>query len=236
MPWVKFDDQFTAHRKVCGLTDAEFRLHVEAIFWCARNLTDGLVADSELELVTRLRQARKHAAGLVVRGVWVATDGGWRIHDYLEYQPPKERVIADRQAQAERQRKWRERRNGVTDTVTNDVTNGGSSSVTNAAPSRPVPSRKNKPSSPAALSDEDPAWLEFWTTYPRRVGKPAARKAWAKAVRTTDPATIIAAAKSYAQQRLGQDAQFTAHPATWLNGERWADERPSPPSSGWWNN
>jgi hypothetical protein len=33
MTWVRFDDQFPIHRKMTGLSDAAFRLHVLAIFW-----------------------------------------------------------------------------------------------------------------------------------------------------------------------------------------------------------
>jgi hypothetical protein len=65
---------------------------------------------------------------------------------------------------------------------------------------------------------------EFWACVPKKVGKGQAVKAWKTALKKADAFTIINAMRSYAQQREGQDAQFTAHPATWLNGERWADE------------
>lgn len=52
MPWVRFDDQFPIHRKVDGLSDAAYRLHTSAIFWCARNLTDGFVSEEDLDGVT----------------------------------------------------------------------------------------------------------------------------------------------------------------------------------------
>ena len=45
---LRFDDQFPIHRKVSGLSDAAFRLHVEAIFWCDRNLTDGFIREPRL--------------------------------------------------------------------------------------------------------------------------------------------------------------------------------------------
>jgi hypothetical protein len=64
---------------------------------------------------------------------------------------------------------------------------------------------------------------EFWTAYPKRVAKGAARKAWDKAVKKTDPETIIKAAQRYADDR-SREEKFTAHPATWLNQERWGDE------------
>lgn len=68
---------------------------------------------------------------------------------------------------------------------------------------------------------------EWWQIYPRKVGKGAARRAYEKAIKTTDPASLISAAKRYAHERKGEDQKYTAHPATWLNQERWADEAPA---------
>jgi hypothetical protein len=136
MPWVRFDDTFPINRKVDGLSDAAFRLHVSAIFWCARNLTDGFVPEDDLELVcARVRTPARFAAQLVDRQLWHERPGGWQIKDYLEFQPSKEKVLEEREKSAERQRKWREsHRNGGS----HAVSNGG----TNAAPSRPAPSLK----------------------------------------------------------------------------------------------
>lgn len=64
---------------------------------------------------------------------------------------------------------------------------------------------------------------EFWKVYPRKVGKQAAEKAFAKAAKTTEPNVIIAGAARYADDPNRVDA-FTAHPTTWLNAGRWNDE------------
>lgn len=152
MPWVRFDDQFPLHRKVAGLNDKTYRLHSEAIFWCARNLTDGHIPKHDLNQIRpALRSTTTLAAHLVSRGLWhlagddcpsdkcpaPAGEDGWVIHDYWDYQPSKAQVIREREANARRQKQWREtHRNGVTDSVTGSVTD----TVTNTAPSRPVPS------------------------------------------------------------------------------------------------
>jgi len=138
MPWVRFDDQFTIHRKVDGLSDAAFRLHTSAIFWSARNLTDGSVTREDLDGVSaRVRTPERFAAECKKRGVWhlgdedcpsekCPADGtgdrdGWIIHDYWEFQPSKEQVVRDREASARRQAKWRANRNGSSNGVTNAV-------------------------------------------------------------------------------------------------------------------
>lgn len=69
------------------------------------------------------------------------------------------------------------------------------------------------------------AFAEFWVCYPRKKGKQQALRAWEKAIKTgVEPAAIIEGAKRYALERDGEDPQYTAHPATWLNAGRWDDE------------
>ncbi len=80
-------------------------------------------------------------------------------------------------------------------------------------------------------SHAEATFEDFWAVYPRRVARAAAEKAWAKAVRSIDAETIVAGARRYAEERRGGETRFTAHPATWLNAGRWADD-PAPVRSG----
>ena len=91
-----------------------------------------------------------------------------------------------------------------------------------------VPARGRKPK---VGSDDDPRFTEFWNAYPRKTAKGTARAAWAKAIlkARADPDDIIAAALAYAATP-GLDPQYTPHPATWLNQERWADDPATAPS------
>ena len=87
--------------------------------------------------------------------------------------------------------------------------------------------RTKQPSSPAApstVSEPDP-WLftEFWKLYPRKVGKEAARKSWARAVRKANPDEIVASAGRYGTDPNLPEEQFIPHPAKWLNDGRWSD-------------
>jgi hypothetical protein len=63
----------------------------------------------------------------------------------------------------------------------------------------------------------------FWDAYPRKAAKGAARKAWEAAIKKADPQSILLAASKFAHDP-NRDPQFTPHPATWLNQERWNDE------------
>lgn len=89
-----------------------------------------------------------------------------------------------------------------------------------------------------ATSRADALFAGFWSVYPRRVAKKAAERAWAKAVRSADPNTVIAGAARYADQVRHSDPRFVKHPATWLNGGCWDDEPPATDSvdpDGWMN-
>lgn len=84
---------------------------------------------------------------------------------------------------------------------------------------RPAAASKRKPRTPPQRFDE------FWKAYPRKVGKIAAERAYAKALTAGhDPALIIEGARFYAMERKLQDPQYTKHPATWLNAGCWQDE------------
>jgi hypothetical protein len=72
---------------------------------------------------------------------------------------------------------------------------------------------------------------EFWDTYSHKVGRKKAEAAYRAAVRkpgVTDD-LLIAAAAAYItwQMSEGKHPTFTKHPATWLTGEHWRDERPA---------
>lgn len=136
MPWVRFDDQFPIHRRIAGLSDGAFRLHVAAICWCARNLTDGYVASVDVEHVSRSRRPWRQVDELVGAGTWHVVDGGWLIHDYLEYQPSKAQVEQERKGRAERQARWRAKH-----TDSRRVTNASRNAFVDATPPRPDPSR-----------------------------------------------------------------------------------------------
>lgn len=73
-------------------------------------------------------------------------------------------------------------------------------------------------------------FLEVWAQYPRKVAKPAAERAYLKALKKYPHAQILAGVLKHAAawERDGTDRQFIPHPATFLNQERFNDE-PQPP-------
>lgn len=154
MPWVRLDDQFPIHRRIAGLSDGAFRLHVAAICWCARNLTDGYVAAVDVEHVSRMRRPWRQVDELVAAGTWHVVDGGWSIHDYLEYQPSKAQVEQERKARAERQARWRAKHAGET---SRRVTNASRDASVDATPPRTRPVPKGRGGSGAITNPPYPA-------------------------------------------------------------------------------
>lgn len=69
---------------------------------------------------------------------------------------------------------------------------------------------------------------EFWTTYPKKKAKEAARKAWNKlkpdeALGKTIIQAVLESAKT--QDWKKENGKYIPYPATYLNGKRWEDER-----------
>ena len=93
----------------------------------------------------------------------------------------------------------------------------------------PEPAAKQNRSS----GKPDGEFDRFWSLYPRKVGKGQARTAWGTAIRRKASVADILQGLRRANQRWaddGTEGQFIPHPATWLNGERWADDPlPLPP-------
>lgn len=71
---------------------------------------------------------------------------------------------------------------------------------------------------------------DFWEVFPLKKGKPAAKKAWVKAVKVDHPDVIIAGARAYAKDQ-NRNPSFTKYPQGWLNDERWKDAPPERPAT-----
>jgi phage replication O-like protein O len=81
--------------------------------------------------------------------------------------------------------------------------------------------------SPNPLSKDIVAFDNFWQLYPRKVGKGAAKKVWAKL--KPDDALVQRILEAVSEQRdsvqwARDGGQYIPHPATWLSQERWDDE------------
>jgi hypothetical protein len=77
----------------------------------------------------------------------------------------------------------------------------------------------------ADATTDDPYFAEFWSAYPRKVGKAAAKKAWRQATKRESSSAIVAACRAMASDpNLPTDRSLIPHPTTWLNRDGWEDE------------
>lgn len=90
------------------LSDRAFRLHEIAWRYCARNLLDGVLSDRELRVVKAIANNNtNHVRELCRRGLWEAEGSGYRLVGYLDINPTKDRVKAERAKARERMRRLR---------------------------------------------------------------------------------------------------------------------------------
>jgi hypothetical protein len=153
LTWLKIDDGFAEHPKIAELADRSFRLHVVAMCYAARNLTDGFINDRSLKIIAAIigtSRVSRNVDELLASGLWLRLGDGFQIKDFLEYNPSAERVKEDRAKARDRQRRHRGR-NAVTD------------DVTNAAPTRPVPIEL-KTSKATLVEKRDESEAEFFKT------------------------------------------------------------------------
>lgn len=136
MSWLRIDDGFTSHAKVASLTDAEFRVWVRLLCYCAKSqrpivdelpraevtgLSQGRIARfRELDLLVEMPSESESISGVTY---------DLQINDWEKFNPPKDRT------QAERAKRYRKRKKVETSRtpsrVTSPVTDSDASRVTN---------------------------------------------------------------------------------------------------------
>ena len=142
MPWFRLDDSFHSHPKVIAAGNEAIGLFVRCGTYAAEHLTDGFIPEHVAVLYggSQVRSRGDAADGkaealaetLVRTKLWRRTRGGWRMPDYLDYNPSKEAVDKERKNAADRQRRSREAKLSRRDSRRD---NG----VSHTAPTRPDP-------------------------------------------------------------------------------------------------
>lgn len=150
MPWAKLDDHYADHPKIIMVGPLAAWLNTAALTYCSRHLTDGFIpagmvrclADFSSIAVPGLDGWQRVdvtdlVTALLTHNVWCVCDGGYEIHDYLKYNPSREKVLREREKTAARVASSRAKAkahaangkpkdgNAVTSAVTSGATNGG---------------------------------------------------------------------------------------------------------------
>ena len=133
------------------------------------------------------------------------------------------------------QKRWRKDRVAMGSPSTNDgspMANRSSSSSSSSSfdlHSTPAPDGAGEPPADVRLRER---FDTFWLTYPRKVAKAAAWRAWQKRRPDAGLAAQIDAALAWQRTQdnwLREGGRFIPHPSTYLNQGRWEDERHATP-------
>lgn len=90
---LRMDDGYPDHPKVIGLSDRAFRLHVRLMCYASKHLTDGFIPKA---VASKPRVVQELLDGRLIE----PANGGWRLHDYHDWNPTAEKVKAIRHERA----------------------------------------------------------------------------------------------------------------------------------------
>ena len=127
--YFPLDVNFFDHPKVVPLSDAAVRLHLSAIGYANRLMTDGFIA---APIPARLGGNATTPGELARAVLWHRADepcprghdgtcpkldgGGWRIHDFLEHNRSREARQQAQEHERDRKAAWRDRQRATRDT------------------------------------------------------------------------------------------------------------------------
>jgi hypothetical protein len=121
MAWVRLDDKYPDHPKVRAAGAIAELVHVRAMCYAMRHLTDGVIPESVIpSLLVGLEHIGIATGGvpgmfevgkealeidwpeaLVRAGLWHPRRGGYLLHDFLDYNPSKKEVLEKRKQQSD---------------------------------------------------------------------------------------------------------------------------------------
>jgi hypothetical protein len=123
--WTKLDDGFTEHPKVARVGALGMALQVAGLVYCNRNLTDGFIpydmarrllpmkhvdedgiiysvaVSSNIPVWDGAELVEKLIGWLLDAEMWEEVVGGYIVHDFDDFNPSREQVIALREARSE---------------------------------------------------------------------------------------------------------------------------------------
>lgn len=171
---------------------------------------------------------------ILMRGWWLAEDGRL-YHDTLV-----SRALDMMQKRASNARRTATHRSRKADLQDGNDELTRLSRVTDASPTHEFDTKNQEPINtntplppkgggrvrPSSVETVPDGFEAFWAAYPRKVGKPAALKAFAKVRPTEEQLRDMLGAIADQRQSVQwskDGGQFIPHPSTWLSQERWAD-------------
>ncbi len=221
--WIKmrgnlWDDPRVS--KLCDLTDQSEAAIVGALYWlwaaADQHTEDGLMPGLTLRQIDRKTGVQGFGAALCQIGWLEDNPDGVRIVNFEDHNG----TSAKRRC-TDAQRKANVRCLSASD-ADKQRTESGQKTPNLGAREEKRREEKNTPPTP-----QGGGFDEFWSAYPKKVGKDDARRAFQK--RKPDGELLALMLAAIAAQRESQawirdGGQYIPNPSTWLNQGRWQDE------------
>lgn len=104
MTWTKLDDRIRTNRKIMALSFTARWVYVAGLVYCNEQLTDGRIDTFALPSIAAgvpdidgvVKELTTVIPGFT-HPLWETIDGGWQIHDFLEFNPSAAQVRAERE-------------------------------------------------------------------------------------------------------------------------------------------
>lgn len=219
--WFRFYDEALDDPKVQRLSDPLFKTWVNLLCIASRN--NGIIDDDTDALAFQLRlpeaKIRERINALTAAGmIEVSSDGrSMTPHNWSGRQ-----YASDSSAERVRRYRDRARNDDVTLHPPLQKRNCNRTEQSQIQNRTEADTDTETPRAPRA-GNWQAEFSEFWAVYPLHKGKRAAFLAFGRALKRAEHSEIIAGAQRYANDPA-RKPDFTAHPATWLNQDRWLDE------------
>lgn len=149
MAWVKLDDAFFRHDKARSAGKDGRALFVASLCYSADRRSDGFIADTHLGVLAAEAEVRTAVAKVLIEvGLWERVEGGYHVHDYLDYQPSADEVEQRRLKRAEAGSKG-----GTRAAQTRAKRQASATASATAKSQQPPKQPASKPATPLPLTD-----------------------------------------------------------------------------------
>lgn len=236
LPWYRMYHEARTDAKLRSLADDEFRVWFNLLCYAAEQDERGTIDASDsfvlaLEVANGDEELLSRAVTRLSRlRIVTERDNEIQFINFTErqYDKPSDAPEATR----ERKRKERERTSD-SESVTpmsRDVTPSHALEESREEESRGDTEKRREertPDFPAARVSAPAGFDEFYQEYPRKTARQDAEKAWRKL--NPSPELVAEMMAALANQKTWpqwQQEGVIPHPATWINGKRWTDEKP----------
>ena len=95
MAWTRIDDKFLMNPKIQTAGPLGMALYLAGLIYANANLTDGFIVESMLPVLCGMAYqtpSKGMAQVLVNLNLWEKVEGGYQIHDFLEFNKSREQI------------------------------------------------------------------------------------------------------------------------------------------------